>query len=95
MVTITGTLKHPNSQGDGVRSRVVSNRSSVAGEWTVHNSQQETRVDRLEVRQGDTLERRDQALQLAVGGLVFSVLLVGLIGYGVWWMRASNSSFEG
>jgi hypothetical protein len=56
VATITGTLKHPNAQGDGVRGRVVSSRSGVAGEWTVHNGQQDTPVERLEVRRGDTLD---------------------------------------
>ncbi|HEU4753180.1 MAG TPA: DUF1553 domain-containing protein, partial [Armatimonadota bacterium] len=55
-VTIAGTLGHPVQAGDGVRARVISSRTGIAGSWTAHHSSTQTPVERLEVKRGDTLD---------------------------------------
>ncbi len=56
IVHITGVLNHPASEGDGVRGRVISSRIGELGDWEVHHGQAETRVDRVEVEPGDSLD---------------------------------------
>lgn len=55
-VRITGTLQHASEGGDGVRGRIVSARSGLAGEWTTHNTQSPTAVETLSVEAGDTID---------------------------------------
>jgi hypothetical protein len=55
-ITISGTLGHTTDQGDGVRGRIVSNRSGPLGEWLVHNGKAETRLEQIEVREGDKID---------------------------------------
>ena len=55
-VVVSGQLQHGSENGDGVRSRVVSSRSGLVGEWTAKNGSIETPVARVEVRTGDTLD---------------------------------------
>lgn len=55
-VTITGRLEHPGEAGDGVRGRIVSSRSGLAGEWVVTTSKVDTPVTKLSVEAGDTLD---------------------------------------
>ncbi len=55
-IAVSGQLQHGSENGDGVRSRVVSSRSGLAGEWTAKNNGIETPVARVEVRAGDTLD---------------------------------------
>src|SRR6185503_10499550 len=38
------------------RGRLVSSRAGSLGEWTVHNNKAETKFDKLELKQGDTLD---------------------------------------
>jgi hypothetical protein len=56
VASITATLNHPAEQGDGVRGRVVSSRAGELGNWSVHHGTVETRVERLEVAAGETLD---------------------------------------
>ena len=56
VLTIAGSLQHGNDKGNGVRGRVVSSRSGLAGEWKSHNSQASTDVARLTVQPGDTID---------------------------------------
>jgi len=56
VITINGTLKHESENGDGVRGRVVSSRSGVVGDWTAHHDKQTTTVEKVEVKQGDTID---------------------------------------
>ncbi|MCI0747079.1 MAG: PSD1 and planctomycete cytochrome C domain-containing protein [Verrucomicrobia subdivision 3 bacterium] len=56
IISIVGELHHPEDKGDGVRARIVSSRSGVAGEWTAFHRKTETRVDRLEVKRGDAID---------------------------------------
>ncbi|MDB6020578.1 MAG: Protein of unknown function (DUF1553)/Protein of unknown function (DUF1549)/Planctomycete, partial [Pedosphaera sp.] len=55
-ISITGTLAHPDAQGDGVRGRIVSSESGMLGQWLVHNSKEETNLERTPVKQGDTID---------------------------------------
>lgn len=55
-LTIAGTLTHGSEHGDGVRGRIVSSRSGMAGEWQVHNSKAATNVANLDVQPGDTID---------------------------------------
>ncbi len=69
---IEGELYHPANQGDGVRARIVSSRSGLAGEWTAHHNKKATPIDRLEVQPGDTID--------------FIVDCLDNIGFdGFWW----------
>lgn len=55
-VKIGGLLQHAQAQGDGVRGRIVSSRSGLLGEWTVHHGEAATAVADAPVRKGDTLD---------------------------------------
>ncbi len=55
-LSVRGRLKHPGKEGDGVLSRVISNRSGVAGEWTAQKSDTGTKVDGLAVQTGDQID---------------------------------------
>ena len=55
-ITTKGRLKHSTDQGDGVRGRIVSSRSGLAGEWTAKNSAAEAVVSNLAVEAGDTID---------------------------------------
>ena len=55
-VSITGSLHHPSENGDGVRSRIVSNRSGLAGEWIAEHKAVDVNVAAIEVQIGDTLD---------------------------------------
>lgn len=56
IVSIIGKLHHPSDNGDGVRSRVISSRSGLQGEWRAKKSDTATNVSRIEVTAGDTLD---------------------------------------
>ncbi len=55
-ITIVGKLSHGSSNGDGVRSRIVSSRSGKAGEWIAFNGGADTPIKELAVQQGDTID---------------------------------------
>ncbi len=55
-VSIEGTLGHRAPQGDGVRARIVSSRLGELASWTAHGTDAETRMSRVEVKEGDTLD---------------------------------------
>jgi hypothetical protein len=55
-VRIVATLSHAAEMGDGVRGHVVSSRTGELAEWTVHHGQVETKLDRVEVQDGETLD---------------------------------------
>ncbi len=56
MITINGTLDHGNKVGDGVRARLISSRAGEVGSWTAFNQKTVTKVMRVEVKAGDTLD---------------------------------------
>jgi hypothetical protein len=55
-VTISGNLSHGSANGDGVRGRVVSNRSGKTGEWIAFHGAVDTPVGNIVVQQGDTVD---------------------------------------
>ena len=55
-VSIAGKLSHGSENGDGVRGRVVSSGSGLAGTWTAHHGEAATAVADLVVQAGDTLD---------------------------------------
>jgi hypothetical protein len=55
-IAIEATLKHERKEGDGIRAYVVSSRKGLLGNWTIHDKSVETKLDDVEVREGDTLD---------------------------------------
>jgi len=55
-ITISGALAHPESKGDGVRGRIVSSQLGLLGQWLAHNNKQDTHLEHVKVRQGDTID---------------------------------------
>jgi hypothetical protein len=56
VLAVRGALSHGSENGDGVRGRVVAASLGIAGQWQVHNGQIETPVDRIVVKEGDTVD---------------------------------------
>jgi hypothetical protein len=56
VISIKGSLEHPSKEGDGVRARIVSNRSGLLGEWIAHNSKTNITVTKVEVKEGDRID---------------------------------------
>jgi hypothetical protein len=56
VVAITGSLDHSTGNGDGVRGRIVSSRSGLAGEWTAYNGSSPTSASGIAVQAGDTID---------------------------------------
>jgi hypothetical protein len=56
VVTISGTINHPNDEGDGIEARILSSRSGQLGNWTLQDREAETKIERVEVRAGDTID---------------------------------------
>jgi hypothetical protein len=56
MLSIAGKLKHGSENGDGVRSRIVSSRQGLLGEWAVKTRETDTPVPNVEVEAGDTID---------------------------------------
>ena len=55
-ITIQGFLKHSQAEGDGVRTRIVSSREGLLGEWSVHNSSTQTAINSASLQKGDTID---------------------------------------
>jgi len=55
-VAITGKLKHPSENGDGVRSRIITAQNGLAGTWQAKAGEVETAVQGLSVKTGDTID---------------------------------------
>jgi len=56
VVTISGTLGHDTDKGDGVQGRIVSSRLGELGSWMAQKAKHETKLDRVEVYKGDTID---------------------------------------
>ncbi|MGC3968856.1 MAG: PSD1 and planctomycete cytochrome C domain-containing protein [Pirellulales bacterium] len=56
VVSLGGSLKHENKEGDGVTAHAVSSRTGKLGEWTAHNGSKPTTLDKVEVRRGDVID---------------------------------------
>jgi hypothetical protein len=55
-VAVSGTLHHPDANGDGVRARLITSREGTLATWMVHARQAETRMSPIHVKQGDTID---------------------------------------
>ena len=55
-IEISGSLHHPQSQGDGVRGRIVSSRTGLLGEWQAQNKTAKTMLTPFEVQKGETID---------------------------------------
>ncbi len=55
-VAIGGRIVHKHKNGDGIRASVVSSRTGLLGQWTVHNTNVVAKLDSVEMRQGDTID---------------------------------------
>ena len=55
-IAISGTLRHPGKEGDGVQGRIVSSRAGLLGTWTAQNGEAATMVEKTVVKRGDTVD---------------------------------------
>ncbi|HEY1783925.1 MAG TPA: DUF1553 domain-containing protein, partial [Pirellulales bacterium] len=55
-VTIDGTLEHPDANGNGVEGIVISSRHGLVGHWVAEHNQIATRIERVEIARGDTID---------------------------------------
>jgi len=55
-LSISGNLGHGSENGNGVRGRIVSSRTGLAGSWIAKNNSTETKVLQLAVQSGDTID---------------------------------------
>jgi hypothetical protein len=55
-LSIDGTLGHGTPSGDGVRGRIVASSPGITGVWTAYNGQAATKVEKLHVKAGDTVD---------------------------------------
>lgn len=55
-VAITGKLKHPSQNGDGVRSRIVTTHSGLVGNWQAKTGDVDTAVTGIVVKAGDSID---------------------------------------
>jgi hypothetical protein len=53
---IEGVVAHTQTNGDGVRSRIVASRAGVVGTWEARNSQAATAPPPVAVQKGDTID---------------------------------------
>jgi len=56
VVRISGRLRHPDANGDGVTGYIVSSRHGILGRWTVHNSVTDITHEQVSVRAGDAID---------------------------------------
>jgi hypothetical protein len=55
-IAISGVLGHHQKEGDGVRARIVSSQEGELASWTAHNTDAETKMSRIEVKKGGTID---------------------------------------
>ncbi len=94
-LTISGKFAHAGGCGDGVRGRIVSSRTGLAGEWTVKDKAEvATPAADLEVQPGDTLDFVVDCLaEVSCDSFVWTVELK-LAGADGSTLAASNSATE-
>ncbi len=56
LVSISGKLKHPSENGDGVRGRILSSRAGLTGTWQSKTNEVETSITNLAITAGDTID---------------------------------------
>ncbi len=55
-LAIRGKISHASPSGDGVRGRIVSSRSGLAGQWAAHKNDATTDEASIAVEPGDTID---------------------------------------
>jgi hypothetical protein len=55
-IAVRGALIHQSENGDGVRGHVITGTLGIAGDWTVHNSEARTDIEKIAVKEGDTVD---------------------------------------
>jgi len=55
-IEVRGELRHPSESGDGVRSKLISSRLGMLGQWAAKTNKVETNVARIDVQPGDQLD---------------------------------------
>ncbi len=55
-VQVEGLLSHAQPDGDGIRGRIISSRSGIAGEWVAVQSETPTNSSPIAVEAGDTID---------------------------------------
>jgi hypothetical protein len=55
-VSIAGQIKHVSMNGDGIRARIFSSRVGEVAGWKVFYTFKDATVDKVVVKQGDTLD---------------------------------------
>jgi hypothetical protein len=55
-ITIRGALVHQSENGDGIRGHVITSSLGIAGAWSAHNGEAPTNVEKLAVKEGDTVD---------------------------------------
>jgi hypothetical protein len=56
VVSISGTVSHKETQGDGVRARIVSSRLGELATWNVFHLDAATNIGSVDVKKGDTID---------------------------------------
>ena len=56
VISITGQLVHTQTNGQGVRGRIVSSRLGLLGQWRVRNGHAAASVENVEVKENDTID---------------------------------------
>jgi hypothetical protein len=56
IIDVRGAFSHHSENGDGVRGHVVTSSLGIAGAWTVKNGEVRTDVDKIAVKEGDTVD---------------------------------------
>ena len=93
---ISGKLSHSSPNGDGVRARVVSSQSGVAGEWLAQHGSIETSVESLDVRAGDAIDFMvDCRTSVTSDGFQWPVTLLLTTSSGAKNRYASEQQFSG
>ena len=55
-VDVSGALSHGAKSGDGVRGRIVSSRTGIAGQWIAQAGSVATAISSLAIQAGDTID---------------------------------------
>jgi hypothetical protein len=55
-ISVSGTVSHKETNGDGVSARIVSSRSGELASWNVHHLDAATNIDGIDVKKGDTID---------------------------------------
>jgi mono/diheme cytochrome c family protein len=55
-ISISGQLAYAQTNGAGVRGRIVSSRLGLLGQWQVHNSRADASVENFAVKANDTID---------------------------------------